>query len=58
MSRKRQESPPERDRPLPERDPCDCDDTCPSCDRKCLGGHANYPGHHLCADLHQWGARR
>lgn len=48
----------ERDRQVP-RDPCGCDERCPfdGCRYTCMGGHANYPGHHLCAELRQWGDR-
>lgn len=38
---------------------CDCNEMCPEdgCAFRCLGGHANYPDAHLCAELHQWGDR-
>ncbi len=34
--------------------PCECIAWCPVCQERCLGGHANYPDLHWCADLHTW----
>lgn len=41
---------------IPTPDPCSCMEWCPTCDRRCMGGHANYPTRHVCLgdDFHQW----
>lgn len=64
MARKRQSQASrrrEQDRllPMPEKNPCMCDADCPVvvCKYTCMGGHANYPDSHTCANLHQWGDR-
>lgn len=42
----------------PAGSPHNCRERCPEGTGLCVGGHPNWPGSHMCIELHQWGPDR